>query len=348
VYKYLIRPVFFLINPETIHALVYQMLFYCQKMRWFVKAISGIFAIEDKILARSVMGLNFKNPVGIAAGFDKDAGIVDGLAGMGFGFVEVGTITPESQPGNPRPRLFRLKKDKALINRMGFNNLGVEHAVKNLSRRTSGVIVGGNIGKNKNTPNESAHRDYVRCFNALYDQVDYFVINISSPNTPGLRELQEKVPLKNLLTAVQHENNQKKGKPVLLKISPDLTWEQIDDIIGIVRETKLAGIVATNTTISRNRLQTGVREVEAMGEGGLSGKPLFARSLEIVKYLRNKLGPGYAIIGAGGIMSSEDAKNMMESGANLVQVYTGFIYQGPMLARSINKGIAHALKEASS
>ncbi|HLF35358.1 MAG TPA: quinone-dependent dihydroorotate dehydrogenase [Cyclobacteriaceae bacterium] len=347
-YKYLIRPVLFLINAETIHALVYQMLFYCQKLRWFMKAISGIFSIEDKILERSVMGLNFKNPVGIAAGFDKDAGIIDGLAGMGFGFVEIGTITPEPQPGNPRPRLFRLKKDKALINRMGFNNAGVDHAVKNLSRRTSRVIVGGNIGKNKNTPNESAHMDYVRGLNALYDHVDYFVINISSPNTPGLRELQEKVPLKNLLTAIQHENEQKKGKPVLLKISPDLTWEQIDDIIGIVRETKLAGIVATNTTISRNHLQTGVRAVEAMGEGGLSGKPLFTRSLEIVKYLRNNLGPGYVIIGAGGIMSSGDAKKMMDSGANLIQVYTGFIYQGPLFARSINSGIALSLKKTSS
>lgn len=298
------------------------------------------FTVSDERLHRKVMGLDFPNPVGLAAGFDKDAVLFDELSCLGFGFIEIGTLTPLAQPGNDKPRMFRLPADQALINRMGFNNEGVEAAVKRLKNRKSKIIIGGNIGKNKNTPNENAGDDYEICFRALYNVVDYFVVNVSSPNTPGLRSLQEKGPLLQILLRLQKLNGELsrgKQKPLLLKIAPDLTTEQLADIVEVVREAKLDGVIATNTTISREGLQTPKEQLERIGAGGLSGKPLTGRSTEVIKYLRQHLGKEYAIIGVGGIHSPDDAMEKLNAGADLVQLYTGFIYEGPWLIRDINR-----------
>lgn len=263
---------------------------------------------------------------------------------MGFGFIEIGTVTPIGQPGNPKPRLFRLKEDRALINRMGFNNQGVGHALKMLKKSKSQVIVGGNIGKNKTTPNEEASRDYEKCFEVLYDHVDYFTVNVSSPNTPNLRELQEKEPLKQLLRRLQIRNNNKSNpKPILLKIAPDLSNKQLDDIIEIIDEVNLAGVVATNTTISRENLITDTTTLAQIGNGGLSGQPVKDRSTQVISYLKKNAKVPFAIIGVGGINSPEDALEKIAAGANLVQLYTGFIYQGPGLIKKINKSILTSL-----
>ena len=287
--------------------------------------------------------MQLPNPVGLAAGFDKDAKAIDALSCLGFGFIEIGTVTPKDQQGNDKPRLFRLPKDKALINRMGFNNLGLEAAVKRLRKRRSRTIIGGNIGKNKITPNEEAHLDYEKCLDGLYDHVDYFVVNISSPNTPGLRELQEKEPLKHLLSSLMNKiSNKDVKKPLLLKIAPDLGDEQIRDIIEIILELGVDGIVATNTTLDRSALTT---DTEAIGNGGLSGAPLNERSNEVISYLRKGLGPEYPIMGVGGIMSPEDAINKLKAGANAIQVYTGFIYGGPSFVRKINRAILKEIKQ---
>ncbi|MEX2230555.1 MAG: quinone-dependent dihydroorotate dehydrogenase [Cyclobacteriaceae bacterium] len=332
----LLRPLLFLVDPEKIHALVFGML----KLPGFQPVLKLFFQFEDPRLEKKLFGLTFKNPVGLAAGFDKDAKLIDVLAGLGFGFIEIGTLTPKPQPGNNKPRLFRLPKDKALINRMGFNNEGVMAAVARLKKRKSLIIVGGNIGKNKFTPNESAHEDYVYCFNSLYAYVDYFVVNVSSPNTPGLRELQEKAPLEKLLRAVKNLSLQKPVvKPVLLKIAPDLSPGQLDDVIAILKSTRIDGVIATNTTISRDGLQTEKEELDQIGAGGLSGKPLNRASTEIIRKLRNALGKDFPIIGVGGIMCAADAIEKMQAGADLVQLYTGFIYEGPDLIKRINKEI---------
>jgi dihydroorotate dehydrogenase len=297
-----------------------------------------LYHIKDPRLERKLLGLTFSNPVGLAAGFDKDAKLIDPLSALGFGFIEIGTLTPKPQPGNDKPRLFRLPKDQALINRMGFNNEGVLAAVERLKGKRSPLIIGGNIGKNKITANESAQDDYVYCFNALYEYVDYFVVNVSSPNTPGLRELQEKAPLQRLLKTVKDLSLTKPVvKPVLLKIAPDLTTGQLDDIVEILKATGIDGIIATNTTISRDGLSTTTEELDKIGAGGLSGKPLTKKSTEIIRYLRSKLGNSYPIIGVGGIMSAEDALEKIDAGADLVQLYTGFIYEGPDLIRQINE-----------
>jgi len=297
-----------------------------------------LFDYKNKKLEKVVFGIKFKNPVGLAAGFDKEAQFIDEFASLGFGFIEIGTITPKGQPGNPKPRLFRLKEDEALINRMGFNNKGVEHAVKMLKQRKTNVIVGGNIGKNKITPNEDAFRDYELCFEALFEHVDYFAVNVSSPNTPNLRELQEKEPLKQLLSRLKERNSTKKHqKPILLKIAPDLTEEQLDDIIEIVDEVDLDGVIASNTTISRNNLQANANEIKRIGNGGLSGKPVKDRSTQVIRYLKENARRAFPIIGVGGINSPEDAMEKINAGASLVQLYTGFIYQGPALIRRINK-----------
>jgi dihydroorotate dehydrogenase len=299
-----------------------------------------LFKVSHPKLEREVFGLKFENPVGLAAGFDKDAKLFDELASFGFGFVEIGTVTPLPQDGNPKPRLFRLKEDNALINRMGFNNEGIEGAVARLRRKKSNIIIGGNIGKNKLTPNDKAVDDYEICFEKLFPYVDYFVVNVSSPNTPGLRDLQEKEPLTALLNSLQKLNNQKeKRKPILLKIAPDLSNEQLDDIIAIVADTKIDGVVATNTTIGRKGLKTDKTKVEAIGNGGLSGKPVKAMSTEVIKYLADKSNRAFPIIGVGGIHSAEDALEKLEAGATLVQVFTGFIYEGPALITRINKAI---------
>lgn len=311
--------------------------------KFFRKIIKTRYTINDPVLKRKLWGLNFPNPVGLAAGFDKSARYIDPLACLGFGFVEIGTLTPVSQRGNPRPRLFRLPADKALINRMGFNNHGVTYAIHKLKQQKEKLIIGGNIGKNKDTPLENAVSDYEKCFNELWEYVDYFVVNVSSPNTPGLRALQEKEPLTKLLNHLQILNSQKDfQKPILLKIAPDLTPEQLDDIIDIVKDTKLAGIVATNTTISREGLTTPANKVAAIGNGGLSGMPLKERSTEIISYIYKKSNGEFPIIASGGIFTAEDAIEKLKAGATLVQVYTGFIYQGPAIVKNICIGLINS------
>ncbi len=344
----LLRPLLFLLSPERAHAITFTLLEWARHIPGALRLVGGERAPDNAGV--EVMGIRFPGPVGLAAGMDKDARHVDALAALGFGHIEVGTLTPVAQPGNDRPRLFRLKADRALINRMGFNNGGVAAAVERLRKRGPGIIVGGNIGKNKATPNEQATADYLKCFTALYPVVDYFVVNVSSPNTPGLRELQEKGPLLLLLTQLREEGHRLQAsrlrgatageaghKPILLKIAPDLTDGQLDDIVAVVKESGIQGVVATNTTISRVGLKVPKGELDAIGAGGLSGAPVRARSTEVVRYLRARLPRPYVIIGVGGIDSGEAAMEKMEAGADLVQVYTGLIYEGPALVKRINK-----------
>lgn len=339
-YKSFIRPILFAFDPEVIHHRVFGWLRMAGTLPGMTQLISAVFRVRHKSLERTVFGIRFENPVGLAAGLDKDARVIDEMAAFGFGAIEIGTLTPRPQPGNDKPRLFRLPEDKALINRMGFNNEGVEAAVTRLKKRKSRVIVGGNIGKNKTTPNEDALNDYVACFNALDPYVDYFVINVSSPNTPGLRELQEKEPLEKLLSTIKALSRKSpKPKPVLLKIAPDLTWHQLDDVIEILLSTKTDGVIATNTTVSRADLKTSSAVVQRIGNGGLSGAPLRERSTEVIKYLRSKLGKAFPIVAVGGIMCAGDALEKLSAGADLIQLYTGFIYEGPALVKEINEAI---------
>lgn len=337
----LIRPLLFLFDPEKVHYFASAILQFTCKVPGFNSLLKILFDRKDDRLQRSFLGLKFRNPVGLAAGFDKNGTSVDGLASLGFGFIEIGTVTPKPQPGNEKPRLFRLPKDKAIINRMGFNNHGAAAAARVLGQRRSSVIVGGNIGRNKSTSNEDALSDYMQCFEHLYPVVDYFVVNVSSPNTPGLRELQEKEPLRRLLGEIKRLSLAKpQPKPVLLKIAPDLTSDQLGDIVDILRQTKIDGIIATNTTISRTGLATPATEIDRIGNGGLSGAPLRERANEIVAWLRKELGSDYLIIGCGGIMTPDDAVERLRAGADLIQVYTGFIYEGPSLVKRINERIA--------
>ncbi|MEZ7495970.1 quinone-dependent dihydroorotate dehydrogenase [Leeuwenhoekiella aequorea] len=333
-YKSIIRPLLFKYDPEKVHHFTFKSIRLLSGIG-LTKFLKPVFNVEDKHLERTVFGLKFKNPVGLAAGFDKDAKLFQELSDFGFGFVEIGTLTPKPQDGNPKKRLFRLKEDQAIINRMGFNNGGVDEAVKRL-KKNKNVLIGGNIGKNKITPNEEAFEDYKICFNALFDYVDYFVVNVSSPNTPNLRALQDKEPLTKLLTGLQQLNaNKQRQKPILLKIAPDLTNDQLLDIIEIVNTTKIAGVIATNTTISREGLTS-----ETKSEmGGLSGKPLRSRSTEVIRFLSEKSNKAFPIIGVGGIHTKEDAIEKLEAGASLVQLYTGFIYEGPQLIKKINSEI---------
>ena len=341
--KNILAAILFLFNPETIHHFSVGFLRFTFKIPGVRSLVRSLFTVQNPSLEKEVFGIKFPNPVGLAAGFDKEAIMIDQLEAFGFGFIEIGTLTPKGQPGNPKPRIFRLPTDGALINRMGFNNEGVDVAVKKLRSRRSEVLIGGNIGKNKITPNEEAVRDYEYCFEALFDVVDYFVVNISSPNTPNLRALQDKEPLTQLLTRLQHRNNEKiTPKPMLLKIAPDLTDGQLDDIIDIVKATELAGIIATNTTIGREGLKTSAQEVEQIGAGGLSGAPLKARANDVIRYLRKSFGPDFPIIGVGGIMTPEDAVERLNSGATLIQIYTGFIYNGPGFVKQINKALLKA------
>ena len=339
-YKLLIRPLLFLFDPEKVHYFTFSLIRIASKIPGFSSLFRGLYLVEDKRLETEVFGLKFKNPVGLAAGFDKDAKLYNELSNFGFGFIEIGTLTPVGQEGNPKKRLFRLKEDSAIINRMGFNNGGVKEAVARL-KKNKGVLIGGNIGKNKVTTNEEAVNDYEICFETLFPYVDYFVVNVSSPNTPNLRELQEKEPLKKLLQTL--ENNKLQAcnhKPILLKIAPDLTDSQLLDIIEIVNETKIAGVIATNTTLSREGLQS-----ENKSEtGGLSGKPLTNRSTEVIRFLSEKSNKSFPIIGVGGIHSAQDAMEKLQAGASLVQLYTGFIYEGPKLVKDINKEILKNFK----
>ena len=330
-YKSTIRPFLFKLDPEKAHHLTFSML----KNLGFLSKYFLAKPIEDKRLEREVFGLKFKNPVGLAAGLDKDAIAFKELSDLGFGFIEIGTLTPKAQPGNDKKRLFRLVEDSGIINRMGFNNGGVDAAVERL-KKNKNVLIGGNIGKNKITPNEEAVNDYKICFEKLFDYVDYFVVNVSSPNTPNLRELQDKEPLTKLLGELQRMNLEKpKQKPILLKIAPDLTDEQLLDIIDIVKDTKIAGVIATNTTLSRE----GLKSENKKETGGLSGKPLTKRSTEVIRFLSEKSGKAFPIIGVGGIHTAEDALEKLEAGASLVQLYTGFIYEGPQLIREINQAL---------
>ena len=343
-YKLIIRPIFFLFDPEKIHHFTFRMLKFLGKIPGMKYLLSFIYDYRRPSLEREVFGLKFKNPVGLAAGFDKDATLVDELSAIGFGFIEIGTLTPKPQSGSEKPRLFRLKEDGAIINRMGFNNEGVEKAVHRLKKVNSSVIIGGNIGKNKATPNQDAVNDYVLSFEALFDVVDYFVVNVSSPNTPHLRALQDKQPLKHLLTTLQRHNaNKNAPKPILLKIAPDLREEQLDDIVDIVQEIKLDGLIATNTTIERSGLNTSSARIDEIGGGGLSGKPVRDRSDEVIHYLRKALGDHFPIIGVGGIMSPQDAVGKIRAGATLIQVYTGFVYEGPGFIKQINKALEKTL-----
>lgn len=341
----LLKPILFKFDPEKVHYLVTRNLRRFNRFPGGAALSRSVWAVNDARLERTVFGLKFKNPVGLAAGFDKNGEVIAEMANLGFGFVELGTVTPLPQPGNPKPRMFRLPADAALINRMGFNNLGVDVLAERIAayRKTSAavnnpVIIGGNIGKNKNTANEDAVNDYIKCFDRLFDVVDYFVVNVSSPNTPGLRALQEKEPLMHILNTLQ-QRNIKNGirRPILLKIAPDLTNEQLNDIVEIVQQTAIAGVIATNTTISREGLASPQETLEEAG--GLSGKPLTSRSTEVIRYLSQKSNNSFPIIGVGGIHSAKDAQEKLEAGASLVQLYTGFIYEGPGLIGQINKAL---------
>lgn len=350
-YKHLFKYFFFAFPPETAHHVTVTLLDFILKIPGGEGLLRKIFCLQSSVLGKTVFaflpdrrGIKFPNVVGLAAGFDKDARHLRAMSCLGFGFIEVGTVTPLPQPGNPKPRLFRLPKDEALINRMGFNNPGVDVVAARLKRFRSlhhyPVIIGGNIGKNKSTSNEEAIRDYEICFEKLFESVDFFVVNVSSPNTPGLRELQEKEPLKKILMRLQELNHAHESqKPILLKIAPDLVNEQLDDIAEIIIETNLAGVIATNTTVARTDLKTSPDEIKYAGEGGLSGKPITKRSTEVIRYLKSKAQNKFAIIGVGGIHSGKDAHEKINAGADLIEIYTGMIYEGPSLVKKILKSL---------
>ena len=334
-YRKIILPILFLFDPEKVHNFTFLFFKISLNLPFIGFIIKKIYSVENKKLHKKIFGLKFNNPVGLAAGFDKNAKLYNELNCFGFGFIEIGTVTPEPQKGNPKKRLFRLIDDKGIINRMGFNNDGM-HKITTRLKKNKNVLIGGNIGKNKSTPNNQAVNDYLLCFNYLHDFVDYFVVNVSSPNTPNLRELQNKDPLIDILKSLKDENIKKqKPKPILLKISPDLSKNNLSDIVDIILSLKIDGIIATNTTIQRNNLKSkNINE-----SGGLSGKPISERSNEVIRYISEKAKGSIPIIGAGGIHSAQDAIDKINAGADLVQIYTGFIYEGPSLVKSINKAL---------
>jgi len=344
-YKKLVRPLLFNFDPEKVHHLATGFLKTLFSVPVINSAVKNYATVKDKRLEKELFGLKFDNPVGIAAGFDKNAAFYNELGNLGFGFIEIGTVTPKGQPGNPKPRLFRLPKDKALINRMGFNNGGLDAAIKNLKNRKTKVIVGGNLGKNTATPNSEAVEDYVLLFKGLFDYVDYFTVNVSCPNISDLRELQDQDALLEILNRLQQINQKKpKPKPILLKLSPDLNNKQLDEVIDIIKQTGIDGVVAVNTTISREGLATDEDRVKAIGKGGLSGKPVKDRSTEIIRYLAEKSNKAFPIIGVGGIFTPEDALEKLNAGADLIQIFTGFVYEGPFIARKINNYLRIHLK----
>jgi dihydroorotate dehydrogenase len=339
-YKRLIRPLLFKLEPETVHRNVTGMLKMTMAVPGVRQLMESSYCVRDKSLERTVFGLNFRNPVGLAAGFDKNAELYNELKAFGFSFVEIGTVTPLAQPGNPKPRSFRLPKDRALINRMGINNPGAHKVAENLRARRPEIIIGGNIGKNTVTPNDRAVDDYVECFKVLHDVVDYFVVNVSCPNIGDIKKLQDTENMTLILDALKNLSaGLSRPRPVLLKISPDLNDRQLEDVVKIALKTGTDGFVATNTTITRNNLSTGKDAVKRIGEGGLSGSPLRDRSTFVIKFLADRLGGKIPVIGAGGILTPEDAVSKLEAGASLIQVYTGFIYEGPAIARRINRAI---------
>ena len=349
-YRYFIRPLLFLLSPETIHRLLISFLRFVFKIPGVLPLVKSYYHVKDKSLETNFLGLSFSNPVGLAAGFDKNASVYREFHAFGFSFIEVGTVTPLGQAGNEKPRSFRIKKDRGLINRMGFNNHGAEAAAAKLaSKRPKGLILGGNIGKNTLTPNERAVDDYEAVFTAIYEGVDYFVVNVSCPNISDLRKLQDQDSLEQILGRIMELREKRElKKPVLLKISPDLNEQQLDETLEIVERLKLDGIVATNTTVSREGLLTPDEEISAIGNGGMSGSPITARSLEVVRYVHQKSEGKLPIIAVGGIMTVEDALNMLDAGATLIQIYTGFIYEGPGLARRINRAILKRRRSKSS
>ncbi len=340
IYKLLIRPFLFLISPERVHHIIVSILKYMMAIPGIRQLLVLCFSVSDKSLERTVFGIKFKTPVGLAAGFDKNAEFYNDFAVFGFSFIEIGTVTPLPQPGNPRPRSFRLVKDKALINRMGINNHGVRKIAENLRNKSPNVIIGGNIGKNTLTSNDNAIEDYIECFKVLHEVVDYFVVNVSCPNIGDIKKLQDADILTANLSALKKlSSGLPVPRPVLLKISPDLNYHQLDEVVQIAFKTGIDGFVATNTTVARDNLRTGKDMVERIGNGGMSGLPLKDRSTRVIKFLAGKLGGKIPVIGVGGIMTPEDAIEKLEAGATLVQVYTGFIYEGPALAKRINKAI---------
>lgn len=344
-YKRIIRPLLFRIDPERIHGVINTGLKVARCVG-IGKVMDWCYNPRSLQMETEFCGIKFPNKIGIAAGFDKNAEVYKMLGNMGFGHVEIGTVTPRPQPGNPKPRLFRLPADSALINRMGFNNKGVENAVKNLRRRNHKIVIGGNIGKNSSTPNEKAVDDYVACFLALYDYVDYITVNVSCPNVTNLRELQGQESLERILSALAEQRRQKAVyKPILLKISPDLNFQQIDESLVIIERYGIDGIVAANTSTTRNGLKTSEERIKEIANGGLSGQPLRDRSVEIIRYISQKTGGKLPIIGVGGTMSPDDAIAKLEAGATLVQVFTGFIYYGPKLAKDINKAVKRRLQK---
>jgi dihydroorotate dehydrogenase len=337
-YEKFLKNILFRLDAEKAHRFAFESLKIMSKFSIFNDIAGGVNHLQSESLKRTVFGLTFANPVGLAAGFDKNAELTDYWATLGFGFMEIGTVTPRPQAGNPKPRLFRLPEDFALVNRMGFNNDGAEIIAERLSKRKSKMIIGGNIGKNKTTENELAFEDYRTAFLTLYPHCDFFTVNVSSPNTPNLRALQEKEPLEKLLADLQNCNQkQVKPKPILLKIAPDLTEGQLNDILEIVPKTGTAGIIATNTTIERKNLKTPLHKIDEIGAGGLSGMPLRDKSTDIIRYLHSHSGGQIPIIAVGGIMSPDDALEKIKAGASLIQLYTGMIYKGPSLVREIKE-----------
>ena len=339
-YKALLRPLFFLFDPEKIHHFTFSLIKFTLKIPGFSSLFRSLYVVENEKLERKLFGLTFKNPVGLAAGFDKNAVLYNELANFGFGFIEIGTVTPKAQAGNPKKRLFRLKDDQGIINRMGFNNEGVEAAIIQLKKNKGKLIIGGNIGKNTNTKPEDYTKDYLTCFNALHPYVGYFVLNVSCPNVDSHAKLNDKDYLEELIGTVQQANiSFETQKPILLKIAPHLNEGQLDEIIELVKTTKLDGVIASNTSTDRTGLKASNELLESIGNGGLSGQPIKEKSTQVIKYLSEKSKKAFPIIGVGGIHSAKDALEKINAGADLVQIYTGFIYEGPSLIKSINKAI---------
>ena len=339
-YKLIIRPIFFLFDPEKIHHFTFSLVKFLSKIPFVSGIFRGLYQVNDKKLERNLFGLTFKNPVGLAAGFDKNAVLYNELADFGFGFIEIGTVTPKGQVGNPKQRLFRLKDDKGIINRMGFNNEGLEAAIQQLKKNKGKVIIGGNIGKNTATKPEDYTADYTLCFEELHPHVDYFVLNVSCPNVSSHAKLEDADYLKELITEVQKINNTKSvQKPILLKIAPDLNTNQLDEIITLVADTKIDGVIASNTSVDRKGLKASDERLKEIGNGGLSGQPIKDKSTKVIKYLSDNSNKAFPIIGVGGIHSEKDALEKIDAGADLVQIYTGFIYEGPALIKRINKAI---------
>ena len=339
-YKLIIRPLFFLFDPEKIHYFTFSLVKILSKIPLVSSLFRYFYQVNDKKLERTLFGLTFKNPVGLAAGFDKNAVLYNELANFGFGFIEIGTVTPKGQVGNPKKRLFRLKDDQGIINRMGFNNEGLQIAIEQLKKNKGRVIIGGNIGKNTQTLPENYTEDYKECFKGLHPYVDYFVLNVSCPNVGSHAKLNDKDYLLELISECQKLNNQEETqKPILLKIAPDLNDEQLNEIIELVAETKIDGVIASNTSTTRDNLKASKERLQEIGNGGVSGQPIKNQSTEVIKYLADNSNKSFPIIGVGGIHSEKDALEKIKAGADLVQIYTGFIYEGPSLVKRINKAI---------